>query len=331
MSSIEIPELKSHTTFVSATIEFDLFKRYSSYSKLIRIVAYCLRFRLRGRQSGPLIADAIREVEYRILKMVQATQFSDIIKILKGKHRANPGRIANLSPFIDENGLIRVGGRIQKSNLPISQKHPILLPSRHQLTDKIIREAHEKRFHAGIKTTVYCLRQRFWILDACNQTRKIIRNCIRCCRYAANAIKYKMGNLPAPRVREAIPFAHTGIDFAGPFYIKEKKYRNQKRIKVYICIFICMSIKAVHIELVSDLSFDAFTSALRRFVARRGIPEHIYSDNGTNFIGANNQLRELYALYNSVEHKNVVIKIANEYRITWHFIPPAAPHSGGLW
>jgi len=91
-----------------------------------------------------------------------------------------------------------------------------------------------------------------------------------------------------------------------------------------------MTIKAVHLKLVSDLTSDGFLAALRRFTARRGIPKHIYSDNGTNFIGANNQLRELYALLNSEDHKVRISSFACEHRITWHFIPPVAPHFGGL-
>ncbi|XP_011874869.1 PREDICTED: uncharacterized protein LOC105565906, partial [Vollenhovia emeryi] len=140
-----------------------------------------------------------------------------------------------------------------------------------------------------------------------------------------------MGNLPQVRVREAIPFANTGVDFCGPFYIKEKKHRNRIRIKVYVCIFVCMTIKAVHFEVVNDLTSDGFLAALRRFISRRGIPAQVYSDNGTNFVGANNQLREMYALFNSDKHKNTVDRFACENQIKWHFIPPAAPHFGGLW
>ncbi|XP_018318380.1 uncharacterized protein [Mycetomoellerius zeteki] len=140
-----------------------------------------------------------------------------------------------------------------------------------------------------------------------------------------------MGNLPIARVSEAIPFSNTGVDFCGPFYIKERKFRNRTRIKVYVCIFVCMSIKAVHLEVVTDLSSDGFLAALRRFAARRGFPEQIYSDNGTNFVGANNQLKEMYVLFNSEAHKERINSFASDHRITWHFIPPAAPHFGGLW
>lgn len=223
-----------------------------------------------------------------------------------------------------------MGGRLQSSKLTFLQKHPILLPSRNNLTDRIIREIHEKYYHAGFQTTLYNLRQRFWLLDGRNQVRKIIRTCVCCLRFDPHQVEYKMGNLPPSRVRKTIPFANTGIDFCGPFHIKERKYRNRARIKVYVCVFVCM-IKAVHFEVVSDLSSEGFLVALRRFVARRGLPEHIHSDNGTNFVGANNQLKEIYALFNSDQHKKLINKFSYEHRIMWHFIPPVASHFGGLW
>ncbi|KYN21881.1 hypothetical protein ALC57_05735, partial [Trachymyrmex cornetzi] len=133
------------------------------------------------------------------------------------------------------------------------------------------------------------------------------------------------------RVREAAPFTNIGIDFCGPFYIKERKHRNRARVKTYVCVFVCMTIKAIHLELVSDLSSAGFLAALRRFISRRGLPEHVYSDNGTNFVGANNQLKEMYLLFNSEQHKKLVNQFSSDHRISWHFIPPMAPHFGGLW
>ncbi|XP_011879940.1 PREDICTED: uncharacterized protein LOC105568687, partial [Vollenhovia emeryi] len=149
--------------------------------------------------------------------------------------------------------------------------------------------------------------------------------------FNADSTKYKMGDLPKPRICNANPFANTGIDYCGPFYIKKKKHRNRNRVKVYVCVFICMAVKAVLLEIVSDLSTDGFLAALRRFIARRGIPEQIYSDNGTNFKCANNHLKELYVLLNSDEHRNKTSRFAVEHHIAWHFISPTAPHFGGLW
>ncbi|XP_012543534.1 uncharacterized protein LOC105840988 [Monomorium pharaonis] len=141
-----------------------------------------------------------------------------------------------------------------------------------------------------------------------------------------------MANLPKSRVDDHDnPFHHTGVDFFGPMFVKERKQRNRGRVKVYGCVFVCMSIKAVHIEIVSDLSTEAFLAALKRFIGRRAIPVHIYSDNETNFIGANNQLRELYALIQSDDFQTQVDEFATSKRISWHFNPPLSPHFGGIW
>jgi Integrase core domain. len=92
-----------------------------------------------------------------------------------------------------------------------------------------------------------------------------------------------------------------------------------------------MAVKAIHIEIVSDLSTEGFLAAMRRFVARRGIPSDVYSDNGTNFVGANNTLKELYGLFESESFKKEVQDYAIGKNITWHFNPPLAPHFGGVW
>ncbi|XP_076623177.1 uncharacterized protein LOC143342807 [Colletes latitarsis] len=143
--------------------------------------------------------------------------------------------------------------------------------------------------------------------------------------------EYPMGTLPKDRVNSARPFQIVGIDFCGPFYIKEKKFRNTKKLKVWIAVFICFVTKAMHLEVVSDLSADAFIASLRRFFSRRGYAHTIYSDNGTNFVGARNKLTEMEELLRSGEHRHVTIKYLTDKGITWHFSPPRSPHFGGLW
>ncbi|XP_046601949.1 uncharacterized protein LOC124295568 [Neodiprion lecontei] len=140
-----------------------------------------------------------------------------------------------------------------------------------------------------------------------------------------------MADLPKSRVDNAPPFYHTGVDYFGPILAKEKKQWNRSSIKVYGCVFICMSTKAIHIEIASDLSTDAFIAALRRFVSRRGIPGHIYSDNGTNFVGANSQLREFYAVRESEDFRSQLYEFTSTRKIEWHFNPPLSPHFGGIW
>ncbi|XP_066596264.1 uncharacterized protein [Prorops nasuta] len=309
----------------------EILEKISSYSRLIRIIAYCLRFIKGNKQGRELSNEEIKQAETRILKLIQAEKFSLELKCLKDSRNIKENRLASLSPFLNDDGLMCVGGRLKNAKIPLSQKHSILLPAKNHVTDLIIRNFHENLYHAGVQTTLYSIRQRFWIPDGKNQVRKIIRNCVRCRRFNAKTINYKMADLPMSRVEVSTPFYHTGIDFFGPMFIKEKKYRNQKRLKVYGCVFICMASKAVHIEIASELSSEVFLAALRRFTGRRGIPAHIYTDNGTNFVGANRELSDLYALLESEEFVSKRDHYMLNNKIVWHFNPPSSPHFGGIW
>ncbi|GFX21870.1 uncharacterized protein TNCV_2311481 [Trichonephila clavipes] len=136
-----------------------------------------------------------------------------------------------------------------------------------------------------------------------------------------------MGNLPANRLSAGRAFLNVGIDFGGPFITKPNVSRSKVKLKSYLALFICMATKAAHLEVVSDLSADAFLAAFRRFISRRGKPTNMFSDNATNFKGASSYLKEQLKLIKSVEVQNFV----TQESITWHFIPPTASHIGGLW
>lgn len=138
-----------------------------------------------------------------------------------------------------------------------------------------------------------------------------------------------MGELPSPRVTVSRPFTKTGVNFFGPVYVRPVPRRTA--VKAYVAVFICLCTKAVHLELVSDLSTDRFLQALRRFVSRRGKCSDIYSDNGTNFVGARNKLTEIGKLMTDHNHRDRITRELARDKITWHFNPPSAPHFGGLW
>jgi hypothetical protein len=131
-----------------------------------------------------------------------------------------------------------------------------------------------------------------------------------------------MGQLPLARVTVARPFLNAGIDYVGPFEIKSGNTRSKTTTKCYIVLFICMATKAIHLELVSNLTSEAFIAALKRFIARRGLIDHLYSDNGSNFVAANRELKEFL---------RQVHDYAAKTQFQWHFIPPNSPHFGGLW
>ncbi len=137
-----------------------------------------------------------------------------------------------------------------------------------------------------------------------------------------------MGSLPTARVNPSRPFTHVGVDYAGPFSLLVAKGRGKKAHKGYFCIFTCFATKAVHLEYALDMTTESFLGALKRFVSRRGMPSHIYSDCGTNFVGAEKELKDLLS---SSNHDVVVSRFCADKGISWHFNSPAAPHHGGLW
>jgi hypothetical protein len=137
-----------------------------------------------------------------------------------------------------------------------------------------------------------------------------------------------MGQLPEVRVKPSKPFANSGVDYSGPFYIKQGGKRSKTIVKCYIALFICLSTKAIHLELVSELSTEAYIASLRRFIARRGLCNNIYSDNGTNFVGAEKELKKIIAEEESTKR---ISNFAAQQEINFHFIPPSSPHMGGIW
>ncbi|GFX24015.1 integrase catalytic domain-containing protein [Trichonephila clavipes] len=175
--------------------------------------------------------------------------------------------------------------------------------------------------------TLSLIQQHYWIPDGRLTVRREIKRCIECCRFNSKPSYPKMGDLAKQRITQTRAFEIVGIDFAGPILTKCQHLRKANKFKSYICLFICLATKAVHLELVSTLSTDAMLAALRPFIARRGHPSEIHSDNGTNFIGANNYLKQLYMLVK--EHS--IQKYSTDRNIRWKFIPPYAPNFGGLW
>ncbi|XP_053686443.1 uncharacterized protein LOC128735983 [Sabethes cyaneus] len=261
-----------------------------------------------------------------IVKVIQYTEFREDVQNQKAADSSK--RLAGLCATIDD-GILRVGGRLKHSNLPFDARHQMILPGHHFVTKLILRALHEENLHAGPSAILAISRQMFWILKARSTIRGVTRSCIACFRTNPKRITQLMGVLPEPRVNPAKPFENTGIDFAGPIAVKEGKYRP-KIVKGYIAVFICLATKNVHLELVSSLSTEAFLAALDRFVNRRGMVKSILSDNGTNFVGASNELRELYKQLRSETMQAKINDLLLPREIQWCFILPRAPNFAGL-
>lgn len=332
-SQSDIPEYKRPVVSLPCTISIDIFERFSNFPTLQRVIAYCLRFiknlklpretRTVGNITVREIADSTRV----LVKIVQEQCYHDDLKALKANVNTKSKKLSSLNPFLDEHNIIRVGGRLRHSSLPFNHKHPILLPSKHPFTTLIIQYEHRRNFHSGIQATLAFVRQKFWPIDGKQTVRAILRKCIPCVKANPSDLYQQMGELPSPRITPSRIFSSCGVDYAGPFSLKDGATRNRKIIKGYVCIFVCLASKAIHLELASELTTECFMSALKRFVSRRGLCRHVYSDNGTNFIGANNELRKI----NRVLQQDNFKQYLNQHNIEWHFIPARSPHFGGLW
>jgi len=266
------------------------------------------------------------------LRSAQELEFSaELNDLRQNTVLKSTSTLKNLNPFLDSAGLLRVGGRLSRSDLPYDHKHPIILPKRHHLTLLIVRREHILNLHSGLNVTMAVLRGRYWIIHGRSTVKRIIHQCVRCYRFRPLKSEQLMADLPPSRITASKPFRQCGVDYAGPFTTRLPRGRTRVYTKSYLALFVCLVTKAVHLEVVSDLSTEAFLATLRRFVSRRGYPSIIMSDNGTNFVGANNTLRELYTFLRSTHVQDKVSGYCLQREMTWQFIPPAAPHIGGLW
>ena len=238
------------------------------------------------------------------------------------------GRLFKLFPFYDpDQKVVRVGGRL--ANLPynIDKKFPILIPKDSPITVLLIREDHARNLHGGPQLTLFYLRQTIWIPGGLSAVKKIVYNCKPCIRHDARILQPQMGDLPTERVVSSFAFTHTGLDYCGPFSIKDSSGKLQK---TYVALFVCFSTKAVHMETVTTLTKEDCLHAIKRFTARRGLPENIYSDNSRTFIGTRGEI-EFRKLLMDREFKELVDAFTTGHQINWLTIPPRTPHFGGLW
>lgn len=329
------------TNVAQPTLSWDIFSKYSSLIKLQRVISYVLRFVKKCRtrltssqhqqQSMALSPHELLSALSCLIKYVQREHFKSEINQLSTTRQINgKSALFRLNPFLDGENMLRVGGRLQKSELSFETKHPLILPKEGNLTTLLVAYYHKKCLHGGPQLTINLVRQKFWVLHLRNLVRQHIHSCVPCIRHAASTRHQLMGSLPMSRVTPSPPFQHTGVDYAGPMQIKSQTGRGQRTLKGYVAVFVCFSTKAVHLELASDLTSQSFLAAFRRFTSRRGICTDLYSDNGTNFVGAEKELRNKYERQIASTNSDLAILLAND-GTDWHFIPPAAPHFGGLW
>ena len=267
--------------------------------------------------------DEQEQAEQLIVQMIQEESFPTEVEACKdSKVISASSKLARLKPIWQE-GLMRVGGRLQECTENVV-KHPIILPQETSAVRLLVRWFHEKLGHCGQNYLVAELRKEYWILKVNSLARSVIRKCVVCRAIAAKPITQEMAPLPADRVNAGEPpFTNAATDCFGPFFVKV----GRSQVKRYGVLFTCLSSRAIHIEVADSMETDSFLNALRRFLARRGSVKVMRADNGTNFVGADNVLRkELEKLNHSVIGDALATR-----GITWCYNPPYASHWGGAW
>ncbi|XP_053407994.1 uncharacterized protein LOC128559685 [Mercenaria mercenaria] len=301
--------------------------RFSNYRKLLRFTAYVMRFidKCRSPRCSAnlelLTVHELQHAEIMWIRSCQSVTFHNEIDNMDSKGTRLP-LVRQLRLFKDDTGIIRSGGRIHNAPLDMLTKFPYLLPAKHPFTRLLIQDAHESQLHAGISATITHLRQKFWIPAIRQAVHCVIRKCVTCRKVTGK--QYTAPEpplLPKNRVEDTPPFTVTGVDFTGALYVR--KYDGSKS-KAYVCLFMCASTRAVHLELVHDLSEESFMAAFRRFTSRKSLPRIMISDNATTFNAAARNIREL-------TQSRTVRETLNNGGTEWRFIPKRAPWFGGWW
>nr|XP_054775091.1 uncharacterized protein LOC129283281 [Lytechinus pictus] len=298
-------------------------KRFSSWKKLIRVTAYVLKFIdklkavLRAKSNvnlgdGNLSTTQLQKAEHFLIKEAQSSLYQ----------RVQNGEFKTLSPFIDNEGIIRVGGRLDKALISYEHKHPALLPHGAWVSVLITRHMHQLG-HGGVAATAAKVRRQYWILKIHKLAKTVKYRCVICRRMEHQVESQVMSDLPDERVAPYTPpFHFSSVDYFGPISVKVGRNKTAKH---YGVLFTCLNTRAVHLEVAVDCSSMEFMQVLRRFFAVRGQPALLLSDNGTQFVGAERELREMVRGWSYEELKD----FCAERGTTWKFTTPSAPHHNG--
>lgn len=322
--------------------DFDLLNRFSSWDKILNVTCYIMRFiNILSKKYANCDKHEIVTVEERQIaimfwvKYAQNKAFSAEIANIKAKKKLTKSKLIPLNPFLDGNGILRVGGRIDKANIDYSMRHPIIIPNKSRISYFLLRHAHLKTLHGGAQTMMRFIRSAFWIPRIREEIRQYINKCVTCTRYAQKEVQQIMAELPMIRITPAKPFQFTGVDMAGPFNMRitEKINMNTRaranlpELKCWVAVFVCLVTRAVHLEATEGMSAEDFLGAYQKFTSRRGKPQIMYSDHGTNFIGADTELQQAYLTWKD----KAILKYVSDNETKWKYITPSAPHEGGIW
>ncbi|XP_036003015.1 uncharacterized protein LOC118566077 [Fundulus heteroclitus] len=322
------PEVKVVKTFTTQTSEQDIilsrFERFSSWSMLLKVVARIKRLTNKTQHGNVVTVDERKRAADTVIKLLQQQAFPQELRVLNtNESLPSSSPLFLLDPILDH-GLLRVGGRLKNSTLCQELKYPIILPKDHHITALIISHFHAKICHQGRSQTLMEIRANgFWVIGGSKQVAKLISKCVQCRKLRRPTEEQRMSELPKERVEISDPFMHCGMDCFGPFTTRQ----GRKEYKRYGLLFTCLSSRAVHIEMLENLSTDCFINALRCFISLRGTVSKLYCDQGTNFIGAKNELKEAL---NECDTNALEAFLADK-QCEFVFNAPSASHAGGVW
>jgi hypothetical protein len=355
----EVKGIKALATTVTESEHSSITERlkyFSSWHRAKRAIANCtnlknrLKQRVRNRDNPEetttskqrIDVEDLQSAELEIIRMVQEQEFCEEMKILRSLQGENADRkkkatiktklkkascLYRLDPFLDPSGILRVGGRLTKSGLPEHVKHPIILPRRGHVTNLVLRYHHERIGHQGRGMTLNELRANgYWVIGGSSSIGYQISNCVICQKCRGVVQQQKMANLPTDRMEEEAPFTYCGVDYFGPWHIKE----GRKELKRYGVVFTCLSSRAIHLEVAKTLETDSFINVLRCFLARRGPIRQLRCDQGTNLVGARNELRDMLKQMNQNEVRQFLLKRECDW-FEFKLNTPTASHAGGVW
>ena len=302
--------LLSLLDFVPSPLTIDC-RAFSKLSRLLRVTALCLRFvhKLRSLATTAPNIDVLQ----MWAKHVQHKHYRSIDANLQKQ----------LGLELDKEGVLRCHGRLHNAELSYDARFPILLPQNDHFTKLIVLDCHVRLFHAGVSHTLAQVRLVYWIPHGRSTIRKILHECLTCKRHDGGPyLLPRMPPLPSFRVTESPPFTYSGLDYFGPLYVTE----DGKTQKVWVCIFTCLAVRAIHLEVVTDMSAFQFLLCVRRFIAQRGKPSRVFSDNAAQFKLVNASLHEAWR--NVVSDESVISFLGSKV-IDWKYIPELSPWMGG--
>ena len=360
----KVQVLETQTVQISDETLWESLKTISSWTRLRRVVALCLKFvrnlkqsvseknsvkERKGQMSKRIISvpslsvEDLTQAQQVLVMSAQCKAFKEEIDLLqtskvdiKGSERLvssqrktlrkGQSKIYRLDPFLDSSGILRVGGRLGFAQMSLSERHPIILPQTGHVTELIVRHFHERVNHQGRGITSNEIRGNgFWVVGLSAVVSSLISHCVTCRRLRGFAQVQKMASLPDDRIESAPPFTYCGVDYFGPWYIHE----GRKELKRWGVIFTCLCCRAVHIETAVSMTTDSFVNALRRFIALRGSVRVLRSDRGTNFIGAERELAEAVSEMDDKQIEQFLLQEGCNFSFKTNV--PHASHMGGVW